>query len=98
MVDVAPIMSSQPFDSPIRGGENNARFTTSATVFSEILRLLQYSDSNQSARSLVPLLALHETQHLAMLSRFTILASLTMCSQVGAPALGALAGPKVMPQ
>ena len=31
---------------------------------------------------LVPLLELHEKQHRAMLSRLTILASLTMCSQV----------------
>ena len=43
----------------------------------------QYLDWSQSARCLVPLLALHPMQHRAMFSRVTMLASLTMCSHDG---------------
>ena len=48
-----------------------------------IPRLMQYGDCNQVESALVPLLELHDAQHLAMFSRVTMRASLTMCSQVG---------------
>jgi len=56
---------------------------TMATVSFVMPFKLQYLDFNQLDSSLAPLLALHEKQHLAIFSAFTILASLMMCSHVG---------------
>lgn len=60
-----------------------AFFTISATVSQLIPRRLQYGEAIQSASDRAPLLELHERQQSAMFSRVMILASLTMCSQLG---------------
>jgi hypothetical protein len=61
-------------------------------------RALQYADPSQEVTSLVPLLALHEMQHLAMFSRVTIRASLTMCSHDGRWCLVELVRTNSIPQ
>ncbi len=80
------------------GGSMSALFTTSATVCLVIPLFIQYSDTSQTESSLVPLLALHEKQHLAMFSFVIIRASLTMCSQVGMNLRDLLSPPNVTPQ
>jgi hypothetical protein len=75
-----------------------ALLTTSAMDASLIPCFLQYLDSNQLARFFVPLLALHEIQHLAMFSLLTIRASLTMCSQDGLDFLVSLVDVNWTPQ
>ena len=57
--------------------------TILATVFLPMPFRLQYSESSQVLKSFVPLLALHDMQHLAMFSLEMILALLMMCSQDG---------------
>ena len=61
----------------------NACLTTSATVFLEIFRRLQYADSIHISSNLTPLLELQERQQRQMFSRLTKRASLMMCSQFG---------------
>ena len=61
-------------------------------------RVLQYFDSSHSTRFLVPLLALHPMQHLAIFSRVTMRASLMMCSHDGLSRRLALCAVKSTPQ
>jgi len=49
---------------------------------------VQYVNSIHAQSGFVPLLALQDAQHLAMFSRVTIVASLTMCSDVPNAATG----------
>jgi len=58
----------------------------------------QYLELSQTARSLVPLLALHPMQHKAMFSRVTMFSSLMMCSQEGRERRGNFADVKRAPQ
>jgi hypothetical protein len=68
--------------APSQASSLNACLTTSATESPLIPRRMQSLDSIQMESFFVPLLELHDTQHLAIFSRETIFASLMMCSHV----------------
>lgn len=61
-----------------------ARLTTGATDSEEMFRSWQYPEVNQSDTRFWPLLALQPRQQSAIFSRVIIVASLIMCSQLGA--------------
>jgi hypothetical protein len=61
-----------------------ARLTTGATDSGEIFRSWQYREDSQSDKRFWPLLALQPRQQSAMFSLVIIVASLIMCSQLGA--------------
>ena len=74
--------------------DSSAALTIDATDNRVMPRATQYLDSSQADKVLVPLLALHPTQHRTMFSRVTMRASLMMCSQEGFARLSALGAEK----
>ena len=66
----------------------SAAWTTDATVRREMPLFMQYLDSSHAAKSLAPLLALQPLQQMAVFSRVTTGASLTIGSHEGLPRLG----------
>ena len=75
-----------------------ARLTTGATDSEEMFRSWQYRETSQSDTRFWPLLALQPRQQSAMFSLVMIVASLIMCSQLGADLVETSGAVKSFPQ